>query len=83
MTHMLEEQRTMTLEAQPAADALAGYTVIPLALEGQRPEDPRRVFGAIVLLDASVHAASVSGRFVRRSLEMLYEAADISTFRAS
>jgi len=92
ITNMLGEQRTMTLEApvhtdapagdaRPGQDALTGYTVIPLALDGPTPDSQRRVFGAIALSGVSVHAASVSERFVRRCVEMLYESADISTLR--
>jgi tetratricopeptide (TPR) repeat protein len=92
ITNMLEEQRTMTVEAPvqtdaqetertPEQDALAGYTVIPLALEASAADSQRRVFGAIVLSGVSVHAASVSDRFLQRSVELLYESADISTLR--
>jgi Protein kinase domain/AAA ATPase domain len=92
ITNMLEEQRTMTVEAPvqaellgadttPAEDALAGYTVIPLALEAPTPDSQRRVLGAIVLSGVGVHASSVSDRFVRRCVELLYESADISTLR--
>jgi hypothetical protein len=68
--------------AKPAQDALAGYLVIPLALEAPTPDSQRRVFGAIVLSGVDIHAASVSERFVSRCVEMLYESADISTLRA-
>jgi hypothetical protein len=89
LTNMLEDQRTITLaaagaeeredDAPTAQDPLARYTVIELVLDA--PSAPHRVLGAIVLAGASVDASSVSRRFVRRSVEMLYEAADISTLR--
>jgi hypothetical protein len=92
ITNMLGAQRTLTVEAhafaqaqasdaRPDDDLLASYTVIPLVLEASAQESEQRVLGAIVLSGVSVHAGSVSERFVRRCTEMLYESADISALR--
>jgi tetratricopeptide (TPR) repeat protein len=81
IVNMLEEQRTMTLEAGPEEDSLSGYTVIPLTLDPSASDSEPRVLGAIVLLGVQVHVASVSDRFVRHFAKMLYESADVSTLR--
>jgi hypothetical protein len=81
IVNMLEEQRTMTLEAEPEGDVLSGYTVIPLALDPSASNGEPRVLGAIVLSGVHVHVASISDRFVRSIAKRLYDSADVSTLR--
>jgi hypothetical protein len=81
IANMLEEQRTMTLEAQPEEDALAGYTLIPLEFDPSTSDGRSRVLGAIVLSNVHAHLASISDRIVRRLAKMLYDSADVSTLR--
>jgi hypothetical protein len=81
IVNMLEEQRTMTLEAEPEQDVLSAYTVIPLALDPSASDGDPRVLGAIVLSGVHVHVASISARFARNLAKRLYESADVSTLR--
>jgi hypothetical protein len=81
IANMLQEQRTQTVDAAPAPDALSHYTFLPLLTDGDDLGEQPRVLGAVVLSGARVLGTSMADQLLRRLAKMLYEAADVSTLR--